>query len=318
MTLRIAVTGISGDVGLGTIQGLRARSERTEEKSILGLDADPDCAARHLCDDFVQLPTVSDEQYVAKLLQAIEERAIEVLLPGIDSEIPVLSRSRSVLARSRTHVVLAPHDLVEAADDKLATAAYLSERGVPVPHTCLADCGVKIELPVIAKPRHGHGSRGICLLRTDLELRDFCRSDIADYCLQQYIEGPELTVGFLYDRDCLMQDVLAMERVLRDGRTVMGRVVTDKPLLREIEDIGQRIPGMGAVNVQLRIQPGVGPVVFEINPRLSGSTGMRVAVGFNDPLRLAEHFARGVPIMKALVRPATIYRYSNDLVLDMP
>jgi hypothetical protein len=42
---------------------------------------------------------------------------------------------------------------------------------------------------------------------------------------------------------------------------------------------------------------------------------MRVAVGFNDPLRIAMHLARGVPIERSTVYDATVYRLSTELVV---
>jgi hypothetical protein len=43
---------------------------------------------------------------------------------------------------------------------------------------------------------------------------------------------------------------------------------------------------------------------------------MRVAVGFNDPLRLVHHFARGAPIVRARPQKATIRRLGAELQVD--
>ena len=56
------------------------------------------------------------------------------------------------------------------------------------------------------------------------------------------------------------------------------------------------------MDAQLRWDDNDGPLVFEINARLSGSTEMRVAIGCNDPLRLVRHFGRGDPIARACPR----------------
>lgn len=316
MTIRVAVTGVGGDVGLGTIKGLRVSETNAEPVWILGLDANPRCAGHYLCDDFAEMPLVVDSSYVGRLLHVLQSNDIDVLLPGIDSEIAVLSRARAVFGVSGTRVVLAPPELVQAADDKLLTAAYLSSLSVPGPQTCLPAEAFALGFPVIAKPRRGHGSRGVQVIRTAAQLESFLGAVPDGYCAQRYIEGPELTVGYLYDRDGGLQDFIAMERILRDGSTIFAHVVTDPELLRELEEIGARIPGIGAINVQLRLARDVGPQVFEINARLSGSTAMRVAVGFNDPLRLVRHFARGTPITRAIIRPSTaVCRYMTEMVL---
>jgi carbamoyl-phosphate synthase large subunit len=236
-------------------------------------------------------------------------------LPGIDSEIVLLSRQRDRFANPGTHIALAPADLIEAADDKLATAAFVTAHGLSAPSTCDANDPQPLGFPVVAKPRRGQGSRGVAILDDARALAGFLDERRAGYCLQRYIDGPEITVGFLYDWNGTLRDAIAMERSLESGRTVRATVTRSPEILRFIERFGARIGGAGAVNVQLRIDRDAGPQIFEINARLSGSTAMRVAVGFNDPLRIAMHLAQGIPIERATVYDATVYRASNELVV---
>jgi carbamoyl-phosphate synthase large subunit len=315
MTVRVAVTGVTGDVGLGAISGLRAEFGDAEDIWILGLDSMADCAARHFVDAYVQSPYVSDPQYSDRLVKILLAYDIEVLLPGIDSEIAILSRDRDQFSRAGIRLAIASSELVEAASDKLITASYLTARGIPAPLTRDADNAEAVDFPLIAKPRRGHGSQGIFFLKNGDDLDRFLGEGRESYCLQRYVEGPEITVGFLYDVDGVLRDAIAMERTLVGGRTAYGKVVTRPEIERFMEEFGSRIRGVGAINAQIRLDASAGPMVFEVNARLSGSTGMRVAVGFNDPARLALHFARGIPIRRAAVRTATVYRYLTELVV---
>jgi carbamoyl-phosphate synthase large subunit len=167
----------------------------------------------------------------------------------------------------------------------------------------------------VAKPRQGQGSRGVFVLRDSRSLKSFLEERRTGYCLQRYVEGPEITVGFLYDWSGMLRDAIAMERTLEHGRTVRATVTRSPEIQQFTADFGARIRGAGAINAQLRIEPDIGPQIFEINARLSGSTAMRVAVGFNDPLRIVLHLARGLPIERAKVYDATICRVSNELVV---
>jgi carbamoyl-phosphate synthase large subunit len=316
MTIRVAITGVSGDVGHGTCFGLRQGLPGDEPIWLLGLDAyaQPDNVS--FLDSLVNVPLVKDPNYVDAVAEALRAHEIDVLLPGIDSEIPILSARRLQLMASGTKVVLAPQEVVEAAADKLLTAEYLSARGIRVPVTCDAGSPADIDFPIVAKPRRGHGSRGIMVLADEAELRTFLATQPRDYCLQRQVHGPEITVGFLYNADGVMCDAIAMERTLEFGRTVRAKVVDSRETLRFMEDFGARIPGQGAINAQLRWDKRYGPTVFELNARLSGSTDMRVAVGFNDPLRLARHFGRGEPIVPARPRRTTVHRSGTQLRLD--
>ncbi|OBG93801.1 hypothetical protein A5697_03740 [Mycobacterium sp. E3251] len=220
-----------------------------------------------------------------------------------------------MLAQSECNVVLAPHELVEAAEDKLLTTRFLSARGIRAPNTCEIGAAEQLALPIVAKPRSGHGSQGVKILSGRAALREFIVAPPRNYCFQQYVAGPEFTVSFLYDSQGVMQDAVAMERTLEQGRTVRARVVDNPDMRQFISTFGERVPGVGAVNAQLRWDDE-GPSVFEVNARLSGSTEMRVAIGCNDPLRLALHFGRGDPITRARPRIATVHRRGSDLRVD--
>jgi carbamoyl-phosphate synthase large subunit len=316
VTLRVAITGVTGDVGRGTIYGLRRNPPEAEPIWLLGLDVNADPHSLSLLDSCVPLPLVKDERYVDALVATLRAYEIDVLLPGIDSEIIKLSAARQQLATSGAKVVLAPRELVEAADDKLLTAEFLSARGVHVPATCDAESPTDIGFPMIAKPRRGHGSQGIVILPTSDALEAFLESRAKDYCLQRKVDGPEITIGFLYDARGMMRDAIAMERILERGRTARARVVDCPEILQFMEDFGRKVSGQGAINVQLRWDQRKGPMVFEINARLSGSTDMRVIVGFNDPLRLARHFGRGEPIIRARPERAIVHRSGAELLVE--
>jgi carbamoyl-phosphate synthase large subunit len=315
MTLRVAITGVSGDAGRGAIRGLQANPANAEPIWILGLDAASDFPSKYFLDQFVRLPLVSDGSYVDALSAALEAHKIDVLLAGIDSEISVLSAARHRLPTT-TNVPLAPSKLVEAADDKLLTAEFLSSCGIRAPVTCSAEVPVDIGLPVVAKPRRGHGGQGVTVLYDQQALQTFLETRPQNYCLQRYIGGPEITVGFLYDSVGVLRDAIAMERTLESGRTVRAKVLDDLSIHQFMEDFGRKVPGIGAINAQLRWHEDEGPTVFEINARLSGSTEMRVAVGFNDPLRLARHFGRGMPITRTRPSLALVRRSGADLLVE--
>lgn len=316
MKIRVAVTGVSGDVGRGAIAGLTVRQARAalgDTPWILGLDSSEDCPAARRVDAYERTPRVRDPGYVEHLVAALRHHRIDLLLPGIDPEITILSRARARLAESGALAALAPEDLVEAAGDKLATASFLAARQIPFARTWPAETEATISPPLVAKPRQGNASAGVRWLFDADALRSFRSRTPAGYCFQEHLEGPEITVGLLYDRSGVLRDGIAMERSLIDGRTAHARVVDSPGLRRFIDAFGSRVQGVGAVNVQLRDHPERGPVAFEVNARLSGSTELRVALGFNDPLRIARHLLTRAPIERAQIRGVTVSRRNGQI-----
>jgi carbamoyl-phosphate synthase large subunit len=313
--LRIGVTGASGDVGMGTLRALRAAAA-AGELELVAFDRHPERVPPPFADELVALPPVRDADYVDRLAEALGDRRIDVLLPCIDAEIVVLSRARERLAATGTTVVLAPAELVEAADDKLATAAFLDAHGVAEAATWDASLPPPApRFPLVAKPRRGHGSEGVRILHDAAALDSLRALRPQGYCLQEHVDGPELTVGFLYDRTGICRDALALRREVAGGRTIRAAVADEEPVRAFVERFGSAVAGVGAVNAQLRIDPERGPLVFDVNARLSGSTSMRAALGFNDPIRLARHFASGAPIPRATVRRGTVYRYLAEWIV---
>jgi len=318
--VRVAVTGVNGDAGQGTIHGLRAGAPQ-RSVWILGMDYYADGAGFHMVDRPLRSPGVVSEGYRDFLASALTDNGIELLFPGVDAEIEVLAPLRDGLERETgCRVLVEDEELVRNASDKLLTSAWLEGLGLAAPRTVDAAVGAEaalaaVGLPAIAKPRHGHGSVGLFALRDRGAFDAFFASEHEGYCVQELVEGPEYTCGLLFDGSGTHGDRIAMRRELRDGRTVQAEVHTTPEIDAYLAAFGRGVDARGAINLQLRLDGDGRPLVFEVNPRLSGSTGMRVAVGFNDPLRLLEHALHGTPIEPAVVEPARVYRYSSELVV---
>ena len=320
-TPRVAVTGVSGDVGMGVIAGLRAGSFASW---ILGLDYNQDCAGFRLSDAFAQVPAVRSPAYLETVTALILQHRVRLLFCCVDSEVPLMAKwSRQLEQQTGCRIVVGDEAAVRCFADKLDSAAWLQQNGLEPPRTW--DCSGALQasqferqLPLVAKPRSGNASQGISLLQNSRDLADFLASSPVNYCLQEYIDGPEYTCGLLFDSQGKLQDWISMRRELHQGRTVFAEVVQDARLDRFIEHFGSLLCFPGPLNLQLRIDPQGNPRVFEINPRLSGSTSLRVAVGFNDPFRILDHWIFGTPIARAAVTLAKIYRYSTELVLGNP
>jgi carbamoyl-phosphate synthase large subunit len=313
---RVCVTGVSGDVGFGCVQALRAAPSL--RAFIIGLDSSEDCAGFHFVDVAARIEPVAAPSHLGSLERILIEHSVDILFPGVDSEIPLLAEHKQALEDSTgCRVAVAPPETVRPCVDKMATATWLQQIGIPSPPTLPASAAARafddLGTPFVVKPRRGQGSCGFRLVRDPGELD--AKALTEDLCLQQYIDGPEYTCGLLFDQQGRLCDAIAMRRELQNGRTVKGHVEMPEAIARLIETFGQRVAATGAINIQLRLNPAGQPVVFEINPRLSGSTAMRVAVGFNDPARLLSNILFDEPIAAARVTPATVYSIAEPFVV---
>ncbi|CAM2066600.1 ATP-grasp domain-containing protein [Sulfidibacter corallicola] len=315
---RIAITGVSGNVAQGIIKGLR---QAPSPYYLVGLDYSETCAGYFLVDAWERMPPVRSLEYVPCMIEVLRRFEIDLLLLGIDSEISVISgRCGEIERETGCKVVISEQSLIVACTDKLETARLFEQLYLPFLKTL--ECPVSVdevlsfvELPVIVKPRRGHGSKGLLMIDRPNDLRQCAELRDPSYCVQAYVEGREYTAGLLFDEQHGLRDYICFERRLVDGTTMDATVVDLPGVNRFIEDFGARFPGTGPVNLQFRLDADGIPRVFEINPRFSGTTGLRVACGFNGPLRIAEHFLKGRPIERAEVEPVRVYRIFSELVV---
>jgi carbamoyl-phosphate synthase large subunit len=75
--------------------------------------------------------------------------------------------------------------------------------------------------------------------------------------------------------------ILVIQRKLEFGQTSSGVVVDNPEIERYVRAIAAAMQLDGAINIQLRLTES-GPLLFEINPRLSSTLVFRDKMGFTD------------------------------------
>jgi len=314
----VVVTGVSGETGLGILNGLRQLDPCPR---IVGVDYSADSAGFQNSDVSVQVPGIFEPDYLESLKAIVREYKADALFLGIDGEIEIVAPVRPEFEAMGCYVSVSETPLVAACSDKLATARFLEASGLDFPKTVVVKGDVDDALkafgvPVIVKPRRGNGSKDVELVRTAERLIEMWPDLDKSFCLQEYIDGPEYTVSVLFDRTSGVRDYLIMKRELVGGRTMQSHVESHNGISAFVKAFGAVVSNaLGAINLQLRVAEDGRVLVFEVNPRFSGSTGMRIAAGYNEPARLFQHLVEGTAIAPVNVRPCSIYRHFTELVV---
>ncbi len=314
----VAVSGVGGDIAQGIVKGLRVRPGAFR---LIGLDAAPENVGFQMVDRGIPVPPATAPHYTDALIAALREYRAELYLMGVDIEIPVVSaQCGRIEQETGCRIVVSDDALIRRATDKLSTAEMLAERDLPAAKTLPGEMTIRaaadqLGLPLVAKPRRGHGSRGVRLIESAADLDQPLPRVDGGHCFQEYLPGEEYTCGLLYDRNGALRDWICFQRRLKCGATIEAEVVTIDALDRLIERFGERVRCRGPINVQIRWDRERAPTIFEINPRFSGTTAFRVACGFNDPLRVALHYLHDTPIDRVEVRRVHIFRYYEEWVV---
>ncbi|MFI5209244.1 MAG: ATP-grasp domain-containing protein [Gemmatimonadales bacterium] len=178
---------------------------------------------------------------------------------------------------------------VRIAASKRLTAERLAAAGIPVVPTAAAN-GV---IPAwsgrwVTKPDDGAGAEDTLIAEDSPPALERCRAD-SRLVVQPWLEGPSISLSMLcVDGESLLLSRNRQRLRISDGRVTLAGLEVNAAIegvtgLAQLADrIAKAIPGLwGYVGVDL-VLTDHGPVVLEVNPRLTTSyCGLGRALGIN-------------------------------------
>lgn len=316
--LTVLVLGVGGNVSQGILKALAAGSLPVR---VLAGCIDPLSMGLHLADGLRLSPRADDDAFPLWLTDVCQEEGVDVVMSGAEPVLDALATHAAHIREATGAVCLvSPPDVLALGADKLATARWMTQRGLPSPRSADGSDAEAVRdlleargLPVVVKPRAGKGAEGVTVVRDEAELRRLL-SARPGLMVQERLEGDEFSVGCVCDAEGVVRGTFPMRRELRDGTTVRAEAGEFPEVSDYAERIARELGPTGPLNVQLRT-PGGDPVAFELNVRFSGTTPMRVRLGFDEVEACLRHFALGEPLRLGRGRHGTVVRYWNELYL---
>ncbi|WP_331376210.1 ATP-grasp domain-containing protein [Sinorhizobium chiapasense] len=314
--MKVFITGAGALLGQGIIRALR---RSTLNATIVAADPNPLSAGLYWADTAHLIRMANDPSYLDRLGDLLRTERPDILIPGTDVELPVLSANReSIESAYGTKVIVSPPGVVSIANDKWLTSEFLRERGLGFVPSCLpGDEEVLIEecgFPLVVKPRVGARSIGFSVVRDREQLRRAI-AEQPDIVIQKYVgsDASEYTAGTLtFDGKC--RATIVMRRDLRDGNTYRAFAESFPALSRAMAHAADALGAFGPANFQFRLDEGV-PRIFEINARFSGTTAVRIHAGFNEVEMCVRHMLFGEPVVQPDITPVTILRHWSETVV---
>jgi len=312
--IRIAVSGVGGGVGQSVIKALQGTNYE-----VVCLDGEPLGAGLYAGSKSYIIPYASNPDYLERVLDICKAEDCKLFFPGLDAELPILSRSVDRFTEIGTQVIVSRPEVVDLSDNKSLTALQLAEAGVSVPQTIdMDDQAVDtppLPFPFVLKVKIGGArSQGLHVIKNEDDWQSIksLKHDFGNYVAQEYIDGDEYTCGTVnLDNEC--KGVIVMRRILRDGDTYKCFSVKDPVIETEVRKVVEAIKPFGACNVQLRVRDGK-PYIFEINARCSGTTAARALCGFNEPKMIADFLLAAEEPSYEIIEQS-ILRYWKELVV---
>jgi carbamoyl-phosphate synthase large subunit len=124
-----------------------------------------------------------------------------LVIPTIDTELPVYAENRERFREAGVEVAVSGPETVSIARDKVKTHRFLTRAGLPTVGQYAADSldAKAIPYPLIVKPRFGSAATAVHVVEDD-EALQFYRKRVPQPVVQDMATGKEYTVNVLVDR----------------------------------------------------------------------------------------------------------------------
>lgn len=264
----VLVTGVAAKAGRGAAAWFAGRGLR-----VIGADARDAAWGR----DFTLLPPPTGPDWAEGLLWAVNATGAGLLVPASSDGLPALARLREQLLALGCALPMGDSVGVRIANDKLLTARFLTQHRVGVPRTLPA--GISrlalldgLGLPVLQKPRVGHGGEGVRLLRTRDEVLQAPGGDVV---WQEFLPGEEFDVNLFLERDGEVSAAAVLRKAAPgDGAAGNGAAV-ERAAHPEVLDEAvraARVLGLaGPVDVDVRLGRDGQPGILDVNARVGAN-----------------------------------------------
>jgi carbamoyl-phosphate synthase large subunit len=274
MNKSILITGISGYLGLSIYK----RIKNLDFENIYGCDVNPDSLGSGLVDRFFLIPSAVSEDFLSNLIEIINQHYITHLLVTTEMEIKIINQHRNRFVK--TILIINEPYVTDIFLDKYLTAKYLSNKGLMVPKTYLV--GEKIPKgKYILKLRRSSGSK---FLQVFSELSDINHAwsiySKDEMLVQEYIDSDNEYTATVFSNRKVFNTII-FKRKLTGGISYHVELVKDPIMADQLIKLAKEVNLFGSLNVQYKKFENL-YYIFEVNPRISGSTQFKFLFGFDE------------------------------------
>lgn len=256
----------------------KAAQELNVDLTIIGGDITDTAPALFYCDKFVELPRIREERYIPELIRICKEEDIDALIPTIDTDLLILSKTREDFGK--TKVFISDTDKIALCRDKRFTADYFNSVGLLSPHPTDDYKAYTGGFPAFIKPRDGSSSIGANKAENAADLEALALKT-ADYIVQPFISGTEYTVDIFCDYEGNPVYITPRIRLqVRAGEVLKTEIRQDEKIISEMKTLIADYKPRGAITVQLIKDDVAGDDYYiEINPRFGGGAPLSIKAG---------------------------------------
>jgi carbamoyl-phosphate synthase large subunit len=273
------------------VELLKAFRESMSRSNITGkivtTDLKRNAPASFLADAAELVPRIDRPDYIDRLLDICDRHHIDLLIPLIDTELPLLSLHEQRFRDRGVTVVISSAAVNDICHSKNKTGLFFKTIGVKTPKIYQLEEVKDRDFPVLIKPNQGSASVGVYKIENRTEL-NFFANYVEDSIIQELISGEEYTIDVLVNFRGKAISIVPRSRLeTRAGETSKGTTVKNPELIAAAKYIVESLPGaIGCITIQCFLQSDGKITFIEINPRFGGGYPLAYRAGADFPLWL--------------------------------
>jgi carbamoyl-phosphate synthase large subunit len=286
---------------------------------IIALDVDPLAPALQVADGPYLVPRLDDPGFIPALIGICRSQQVNLVVPLIDWDIPVLAEWREEIEKTGARVAVVSKQAASLTSDKWETFEFFSRLGIPTPQSWLPEHldPNKTDYPLFIKPRFGSAAHHTFRIRDARELAFFLEY-VPRPIVQEFIAGPEITNDVVCHLDGEVLAVVSRRRIeVRWGEVAKGVTLLDAEIIEKCVLVARELPAVGPITVQCILKDGRA-VFTEINSRLGGGAPLSIQAGVDFPrlmLARAAGILVDIPPLGAYRSGLFLTRYDDSFVL---
>lgn len=301
--IRILLTSAGGLVSPGIINLLRD----ADDFYIVGTDMNNDAIGFEFTDSSYTVPAGNDKDYISYILDICKKEKIQVIVPCSDEENLSLAYSKDLFEKEGIKILCSSYESVSISSDKGKMLSFLNEQCIEVPKYSipqnikeLKEALINMGYPkkkLIVKPSKGRGGRGVRILNCNANIlegrgiQEITSEHMIDaiekqdsfpkIIVMEHLPGEDYSVDVLANKGQSLFVVPRKRIKSIGGPSQVGEIVNNLEIKEMVTRIVEKFGFENNINIQLKYSIDNKPLVYEINPRVSGTIAANWAAGAN-------------------------------------
>ena len=220
----------------------------------------------------------SPKKYLNKTLNICKKYKIDILIPLMDYEIPILSRNKKFFEKINTTVVVSNINTILNCLDKKKNYIFCKINNIPVPQTYFKK-KTSFKYPLIRKNILGSAGLDQKVIRKYKDLYNF---DSKKHILQKNIIGDEYGMDILNDyKGEYVHSFVRKKIIMKNGETDKATVIKNIKFIKLAKMISQKFKHIGSMDVDFIMTPKGKIYFIDFNTRFGGGYPITHLSGFN-------------------------------------